>query len=84
MSPSSSVPSIKSIFAVATRFFSLKTRKNQHKERETDCFQSKAAREYEEDDESKLPDLLRTKLVLVFVFVLGSKALQFVLKNRSP
>ena len=38
---------------------------------------------YEEEDESKVADFLRTKLVLVFLFVLGYKALQFALKNEA-
>ena len=54
---------------------SLKTRKKQGKERETDCFQQIISLEHEDEDENKVPDLSQTKLVLISVLVLGSKAL---------
>ena len=65
---SSSMPSSDSITEVVARTFSVKTQKRMDEERGTVCFQSQLQlHQHEDDDENKVTDLSRTKLVHVLV-----------------
>ena len=50
------------------------THRNQGKECESGCFQSS---KHEDDGENNLPELSQAKLKLIFIFVFGSRALNY-------